>query len=138
MATVSGCPATLAFFKQAGVQTFLCSSTTRELLRTFVATHGLDESFTDLFGYDGRLCKDRQLREILRKHGLRAREVVFVGDSLHDRAFSQRIGITFIGIQRSTYTTNFRARGIPMVASLEEFEATWHRSRYLRAATAPT
>ncbi len=121
--------------KRAGIQTFLCSSTTPELVRTFVATNGLDEAFTDVLGYDGRLTKDRQLREILRRYGLSTREVVFVGDSLRDWEFAKaHVGITFIGVQRGDFGADFIAHGVPMMASLQELETIWRQSRYLTAA----
>ena len=130
----AGVKPTLAFLKRAGIQTFLCSSTTPELVRTFVATNGLDEAFTDVLGYDGRLTKDRQLREILRRYGLSTREVVFVGDSLRDWEFAKHVGITFIGVQRGDFGADFIAHGVPMMASLQELETIWRQSRYLTAA----
>ncbi len=132
----AGVQPTLAFLNRTGIQTFICSSSTDEIVRAFIANNGLDDLFTGVLGHDGRLTKDRQLAEILKNHGLRAREAVFVGDSLRDRAFAQRAGITFIGIQRSTYSADFAAHGVPMVASLSEIETTWRRSRYLTAAAA--
>ena len=134
----SGARTTLTHLKGAGVQTFLCSSSTRELVHAFVVANRLGDSFTEVLGYDGSQTKDLQMLEIMHKHGLEARDVVFVGDSLHDREFAQRAGVTFIGLQRTSFSADFTAHRIPMVASLREFKTTWQQSRYLTAAVEST
>ena len=130
----SGARTTLTHLKRAGVQTFLCSSSARELVHTFVVANGLGDSFTEVLGYDGCRTKDLQMLGIMHKHDLEARDVVFVGDSLHDRAFAQRAGVTFIGLQRTSFSADFTAHRVPMVASLREFKTTWQQSRYLTTA----
>lgn len=130
--------AALAFFRTRGVQTFLCSSTTPDIIAAYVDRHGLADQLDATTGFRPGYSKDAQIAGLLEAHGIRTEEAVFIGDSLSDGAFARAAGVRFLGLQRVFTATEFRARGLDSVADLAEVSRLWTKAQTLQPSTPQT
>lgn len=110
-----------------GVRRFICTSTTRELVVSYLHSHALESRFDDCLGYEPRLGKREQVKLILAKHGLAPGEVVFVGDAPRDHELLRGTGVRFVGVHRLFDALEFRRRGIASVDSLASLTSSWIR-----------
>lgn len=74
---------------------FIVSGTPQEEISFIVKERGLEEFFVEVLGSPDR--KDTLSLGILKRYGLKAREALFVGDSIDDHEAAQKAGIRFIG-----------------------------------------
>lgn len=129
---------TLTLLHRAGVQRFLCSSTTRELVTAYLCAHGLNDDFDDYAGFEPGRSKDRQLELLVEQHGLSRDRVLFVGDAPRDAELLRRTGVHFIGVHRVFPADQFRHRGLHSVDDLAALTRLWEGDTRRRRAVAPT
>jgi phosphoglycolate phosphatase-like HAD superfamily hydrolase len=120
-----------------GVRRFVCTSTTRELVVSYLQSHALDSSFDDCLGHEPGLGKREQVELVLAKHELEPREVVFVGDAPRDHELLTGTGVRFVGIHRLFDAREFRRRGIASVDGLTGLTRSWTRFERLHRRTEP-
>ena len=125
----------LAFFRARGIQTFLCSSTTADIIAACVERHGLAGHFDATTGFRPGYSKDAQIAGLLEVHGIRPEEAVFIGDSLSDGAFARAAGVRFIGLQRIFTAAEFRARGLRSAADLAAVTRLWTKAQAFEPST---
>ena len=125
----------LAFFRTRGIQTFLCSSTTPDIVAAYVERHGLAGHFDATTGFRSGYSKDAQITGLLEAHGIRPEEAVFIGDSLADGAFARAAGVPFVGLQRVFTAAEFRARGLGSAADLAAVTRLWTKAQAFEPAT---
>ena len=127
----------LELLDRQGVTRFVCSSTTRELVVSYLRRHALEAGFEDCLGYEPGLAKTKQVKLILARHELDPREVVFVGDAPRDHELLRGTGVRFVGIHRLFDAGEFRRRGIPSVNDLAGLTRSWNRFERLDRRTEP-
>jgi phosphatidylglycerophosphate synthase len=115
----------LGLLDRRGVKRFVCSSTSRELVVSYLRSRALEGRFDDCLGYVPGLGKTEQVKLILAEHGLEAREVLFVGDAPRDHELLRGTGVRFIGVHRLFDPWEFRRRGIPSVDGLAGLTRSW-------------
>jgi phosphoglycolate phosphatase-like HAD superfamily hydrolase len=74
---------------------FVVSGTPDDELRRIVARRDLGHAFTEVFGSPPE--KPPIIRDILARFGLRAEQVLFIGDALTDYHAARETGIRFVG-----------------------------------------
>jgi choline kinase/phosphatidylglycerophosphate synthase/phosphoglycolate phosphatase-like HAD superfamily hydrolase len=127
----------LELLDRQGVTRFVCSSTTRELVVSYLRRRALEARFEDCLGYEPGLAKTKQVKLILARHELDPREVVFVGDAPRDRELLRGTGVRFVGIHRLFDAGEFRRRGILSVDGLAGLTRSWNRFERLDRRTEP-
>ena len=127
--------AALAFFRTRGIPTFLCSSTTPDLVTAYVERHGLAGLLDATTGFRPGHPKDAQITGLLDAHGVRPEEAVFIGDSLSDGDFARAAGVRFVGLQRVCTAAEFRARGRDSVADLAAVTQLWSTAQAFAPST---
>jgi 1L-myo-inositol 1-phosphate cytidylyltransferase / CDP-L-myo-inositol myo-inositolphosphotransferase len=127
----------LDLLARQGVRRFVCSSTTRELVASYLHRHALESKFDDCLGYEPGLRKSEQVELILARHQLKPREVVFVGDAPRDHELLSGTGVRFLGVHRLFDAQEFQRRGIPSVDNLAHLTRSWTRSERLARRTEP-
>lgn len=127
----------LDLLDRRAVRRFVCSSTTRELVLSYLRSHALEARFDDCLGYQPGLAKTKQVKLILARHQLEPREVVFVGDAPRDHELLTGTGVRFVGVHRLFDPREFRRRGIPSVDSLAHLTRSWSRFERLARRTEP-
>jgi CDP-L-myo-inositol myo-inositolphosphotransferase len=127
----------LELLDRRGVRRFVCSSTTRELVVSYLQCRGLDSSFDDCLGYKPGRGKREQVELILARHQLEPRDVVFVGDAPRDHELLSGAGVRFVGVHRLFDAREFRQRGIASVDRLAALTRSWTRFERLRRRTEP-
>ncbi|MGH9245300.1 MAG: NTP transferase domain-containing protein [Acidimicrobiales bacterium] len=128
----------LAFLGRSDVPRFLASSTTRPLVTSFLEAHGLIDAFEDHEGFAPARTKDRQIEELLRRHGLVPDRVLLVGDAPRDAVLVRRLGVRFLGVHRLVPEEEFRRRGLRSVRDLGALTRLWEGEARRRSAVAPT
>jgi phosphoglycolate phosphatase-like HAD superfamily hydrolase len=129
--------AALAFFRARGIRTFLCSSTTPELVAAYLERHGLAANFDATTGFAPGRGKDRQLTALLADHDIPPDAAVFVGDSLTDGDFARAAGVRFVGLQRVFSDAEFGARGLPSALDLAALTRLWTSAQAFGPRAAP-
>jgi choline kinase/phosphatidylglycerophosphate synthase/phosphoglycolate phosphatase-like HAD superfamily hydrolase len=127
----------LELLDRRGVRRFVCSSTTRELVVSYLRSHALESSFDDCLGYAPGLGKRQQVELILAKHEAEPGKVVFVGDAPRDHELLSGTGVRFVGVHRLFDAKDFRRRGIASVDGLESLTRSWARFERLRRRIEP-
>ena len=125
----------LAFFRTRGLQTFLCSSTTPNIIVAYLERNGLAGHFDATAGFRPGYSKDAQIAGLLEAHGIRPEEAVFIGDSLSDGAFARAAGVRFVGLQRAFTAAEFRARGLGSAADLAAVTRLWIKAQAFEPST---
>jgi CDP-L-myo-inositol myo-inositolphosphotransferase len=119
------------------VRRFVCSSTTRELLVSYLQSRALDSRFDDCLGYEPGLRKREQVELILARHQIEPGEIVFVGDAPRDHELLSGTGVRFVGVHRLFDARDFRRRGIASVDNLAGLTRSWTRFERLARRTEP-
>jgi phosphatidylglycerophosphate synthase/phosphoglycolate phosphatase-like HAD superfamily hydrolase len=127
----------LQLLERRGVRRFVCSSTTRELVVSYLRSHALESSFDDCLGYAPGLGKREQVELILAQEEVAPAEVVFIGDAPRDHQLLRGTGVRFIGVHRLFDAREFRQRGIASVDSLESLTRSWTRFERLSRRIEP-
>jgi CDP-L-myo-inositol myo-inositolphosphotransferase len=127
----------LELLDHRGVRRFVCTSTTRELVMSYLQSRGLDSSFDDCLGYAPGLGKREQVELILARHQLEPRDVVFVGDAPRDHELLTGTGVRFVGVHGLFDAREFRRRGIASVDGLAALTRSWTRFERLGRRTEP-
>jgi choline kinase/phosphoglycolate phosphatase-like HAD superfamily hydrolase/phosphatidylglycerophosphate synthase len=117
----------LELLERRGVMRFVCSSTTRELVVSYLQSRALDSRFDACLGYEPGLRKREQVELILAKHQLEPGETVFVGDAPRDHELLSGTGVRFVGVHRLFDARDFRRRGIASVDGLAGLTRSWTR-----------
>ena len=125
----------LAFFRTRGIRTFLCSSTTPDIVAAYVERHGLAAFVHATTGFRPGYSKDAQIGGLLEAHGIPPEEAVFIGDSLADGAFARAAGVRFVGLQRVFTAAEFRARGLSSATDLAAVTRLWTKARAFEPST---
>ena len=125
----------LAFFRTRGIQTFLCSSTTPDIVAAYVERHRLAGHLDATTGFRPGYRKDAQIAGLLEAHGIWPEEAVFIGDSLVDGAFARAAGVRFVGLQRVFTAAEFRARGLASAADLAAVTRLWTKAQAFESST---
>jgi CDP-L-myo-inositol myo-inositolphosphotransferase len=128
----------LAFFRARGLQVFLCSSTTADLVAAYVERHGLADYLDATTGFRPGFSKDVQIARLLAAHDIPPEEAVFIGDSLSDGAFARMAGVRFLGLHRVFTSTEFRTRGFRSAADLAAITRLWTKARDFQPSTPKT
>lgn len=84
----------LAAIARRGLTQSILSAYHHESLRVVVRHHGVDEHFTELHGLDNIYAQSKVAlgRAFLAKLGVPPREVLLIGDTLHDLAVAEELG----------------------------------------------
>jgi 1L-myo-inositol 1-phosphate cytidylyltransferase / CDP-L-myo-inositol myo-inositolphosphotransferase len=127
----------LELHDRRGVKRFVCSSTTRELVVSYLRSHALEASFDDCLGSEPGLGKARQVELILARHGIEPQEVVFVGDAPRDHELLKGTGVRFVGIHRLFDAREFRRRGLLSFDGLAGLTRSWEQLERLRRRAEP-
>jgi 1L-myo-inositol 1-phosphate cytidylyltransferase / CDP-L-myo-inositol myo-inositolphosphotransferase len=127
----------LELLDRRGVRRFVCSSTTREIVVSYIQRSALESRFDDCLGYEAGLGKREQVELILAKHELEPGEVVFVGDAPRDHELLSGTGVRFVGLHRLFDAREFRRRGIASVDGLAGLTRSWTRFERLGRRTEP-
>ena len=122
----------LRFFRDKGVQQYICSSTAQDIVVEYVKKHEVDGWVDESLGYEPDLNKSEQIALIVRKHSLRPQETLFVGDSLRDSEFVRGNNVQFIGIGRTFDNQEFLSRGLTSVPDLTALTQLWEESGKLQ------
>ncbi len=83
--------------RRRGDALMILTSNTVENVQSFLARHELD-LFTDVRSVHGLFAKHRELRKMLRDHGLDRSRTWYVGDELRDMAAARRAGVPAVGV----------------------------------------
>src|SRR5690606_36234789 len=113
------------FFASRGLRQFVCSSTQEDLVREALEQNGFATSLEAYSGFRPGFDKGRQLRRLIRQHGLRPETTLFVGDSLRDGTFARRARTRFMGLTRSFTDVEFRRVGAESVSDLRVLAQQW-------------
>lgn len=81
----------------ANVATRILSSNNVPNIRRCLEANNLDH-FTDIYSARGLFSKHRMLKRILRYHGIRREEAVYIGDELRDIEAARRAGISIVAV----------------------------------------
>jgi len=127
----------LELLDRRGVRRFVCSSTTREFVVSYLRSHALEAWFDDCLGYEPGLGKARQVELILARHGIEPQEVVFVGDAPRDHELLQGTGVRFVGIRRLFDAREFRRRGLLSFDGLAGLTRSWQQLERRRRRAEP-
>ena len=122
----------LAFLRDRSVRRFLCSSTVPELVTEYLKHADLDAWFDDWTGFEPGFDKGEQVVSLLRRHGLDADDLLYVGDTPRDHELVASKGVHFVGLERSFPRPEFRRRGLRSVADLRQLVRWWRHSEWLR------
>ena len=125
----------LADLKLLGIDVFVCSSTSHDIVTRFCASAGITDLVEGVSGLTPDHTKLDQIQHIMEATGLRPGEILFVGDSLYDANVAKWAGIGFVGVARLFTSEEFAGAGAPCVAQLSElgplFAAAHARQRML-------
>ena len=88
----------LRFFFNTGVNQVIVSASQQRLLTHQVTLHGIDHYFDDILGMRDIYGKGKVsiARYWMAQKGLMGRQVLFIGDTLHDKEVADSIGCDFI------------------------------------------
>lgn len=84
--------------------------------RRILEAKGILKFFNEVYG--SPQTKDKHIAEILKKYGLKNDEVVFIGDSIHDKEAADKTGVNFIGM--ITEENTWEGFDIPLLADIGE------------------
>jgi 1L-myo-inositol 1-phosphate cytidylyltransferase / CDP-L-myo-inositol myo-inositolphosphotransferase len=127
----------LELLDRRGLRRFVCTSTTRELVVSYLQSRALESRFNDCLGYEPGLSKREQVELILARHQLEPGEIVFVGDAARDHELLSGTGVRFVGVHRLFDAREFRRRGITSVDDLAALTRSWIRFERLGQRTEP-
>ncbi|MDX2080738.1 MAG: HAD-IA family hydrolase [Terrimicrobiaceae bacterium] len=86
-----GVPEILTAAKHAGFQLGIVTSNSEENVRRFLANHGL-EMFAFVRSSSKLMGKGREVRALMKEHGLEARDILLIGDETRDIEAAQEVG----------------------------------------------
>jgi phosphoglycolate phosphatase-like HAD superfamily hydrolase/phosphatidylglycerophosphate synthase len=125
---------TLRYFGDKKIKTFICSSTSQELITSYTKLNKIDNLLEESFGYKPVFGKGEQIDFVLQQYKLLAKEVLFVGDSLRDSDFVKDKKIKFIGITRIFRQKDFQKIGALSVNCLTDLVKRFSESeKYFNA-----
>ncbi len=93
-----GIPEMLRALHQKGYAISILSSNVEESIRRFLKRHQLD-FVKDVWCSHRIFSKDKMIRRLMRREGLRAEDVVYVGDEHRDIVACKRAGVRVIWVQ---------------------------------------
>ena len=96
---------------------FVLSGTPSAELARIVARRGLDRYFTEVIGTPPE--KPVSIRRLLREHGWRPRQVLFIGDGATDWLAARETGVRFLGRVRDGEANPFPP-GTPVISDLRQ------------------
>jgi phosphoglycolate phosphatase len=82
--TFDGLPETLQKLHERGDKLFIVTSNTAMSVEEFLQRHKLNSYFTALDTGSGLFKKAKHIRSVIKEHGLKRRETVYVGDETRD------------------------------------------------------
>ncbi|EGV33722.1 Haloacid dehalogenase domain protein hydrolase [Thiorhodococcus drewsii AZ1] len=94
---VEGVPELLLELDRRGYRLGLLSSNAESSLRDYVARYGLNQ-FDVVIGGTGLFSKARALRGLIRREGIRAADLIYVGDELRDLDAARDVGAGFAAV----------------------------------------
>jgi CDP-L-myo-inositol myo-inositolphosphotransferase len=125
---------TFRYFDNKKIKTFICSSTSQELITSYTKLNKIDNLLEGSFGYKPGFGKGEQIDFVLQQYKLHAEEVLFVGDSLRDFDFVKDKKIKFLGITRIFKQKDFQRIGALTVNCLTDLVNRFRESeKYLNA-----
>lgn len=122
---------TLTELSALGMSHSVLSAAKQEALHSGIHYYGLHQHFVELVGTDNihALGKIEQGRQWMQRQNRHPREVVLIGDTLHDFEVAQAIGTECILMAHGHHTAErLAATGAPVVHSLKELLQTLHRT----------
>jgi phosphoglycolate phosphatase-like HAD superfamily hydrolase len=105
---------------------FVASGTPDDELRLIVLRRGLAPRFREVHGTPAE--KPEILRGILARHGLTARQVLFIGDGTSDHKAAVATGVEFLARDTPALHDHWTAAGVrraPDLSQLPELVRTW-------------
>jgi 1L-myo-inositol 1-phosphate cytidylyltransferase / CDP-L-myo-inositol myo-inositolphosphotransferase len=127
----------LELLDRRDMKRFVCSSTTRELIVSYLRNRALEARFDVCLGYAPGLGKREQVQHILATHKLEPWEVVFVGDAPRDHELLSGTRVRFIGVHRLFDAQEFRRRGAASIDTLASLTRSWTRLERMGQRTEP-
>ncbi|MFV2064345.1 MAG: HAD hydrolase-like protein [Chloroflexota bacterium] len=109
---------TLRALGRRGLRRFIVSSSSNETVEAYASLYGLERWVDGLYGSVTQEDKVEQLASVLRDHGLKASEIVFVGDSPRDRDVAQEAGVQFVGVGGDRVSWDTGVATVPHLAAL--------------------
>lgn len=82
--TFPGLPETLRALTERGDKLYIVTSNTRASVDEFLKLHSLDTYFTEIIAGAGVFNKAKYICNLIKEHGLKRRETVYIGDETRD------------------------------------------------------
>ncbi len=79
-----GIPEVIRELRKRGDNLYIVTSNTQESVETFLRNHDLDGFFDDIATSASLFNKSRYIRRLMKKHGLKRRDTMYVGDETRD------------------------------------------------------
>lgn len=110
--------------QQKGYRLGILSSNTEEAIRHILAKHDLEQFFDFVVTGNNLFGKDRAMKKLLRRKGLRADEVVYVGDETRDVEAMHRLGVPIVAVGWGYAAPELLQKLVPtyLAHSIEELE----------------
>ncbi|MDQ3123810.1 MAG: HAD-IA family hydrolase [bacterium] len=109
----TGLPQTIQALHKNGYQLFIVTSNTDENVELFLKNNGLETYFSDMATGSGLFRKAKHIRRLMKKHGLKRRSTVYIGDETRDIAAARLSFIKGISVTWGFNTKCILARQRP-------------------------
>ena len=96
-----------------GNKLFIVTSNTHENVEEFLKNNQLEDYFIDMATGSGLFSKAKHIRKLMKKHGLKRRETVYIGDETRDVSAGRMAFIKVVSVTWGFNTREILARQRP-------------------------
>jgi phosphoglycolate phosphatase-like HAD superfamily hydrolase len=109
----TGLPQTIHLLHKNGYRLFIVTSNTHENVELFLKNNNLNGYFEDMATGSGLFRKAKHIRRLMKKHGLKRRNTVYIGDETRDIAAARMALVRGISVTWGFNTKEILARQRP-------------------------
>ena len=91
-------PETLRALQARGDKLFIVTSNTKSSVDLFLNLHNMSNCFIDMDTASGPFKKAKHIRGLMKKHGLKRRESVYIGDETRDIVAGRLAGVKTVAV----------------------------------------
>jgi phosphoglycolate phosphatase len=94
-----GMPEAIIELSHKGYQCYLLSTNSKDAITGLLRRYGLEDSMADIYADTGIFGKAKRLSSLLKKHGLTAKQCVYVGDETRDIEAARAVGLNSVAVE---------------------------------------
>lgn len=93
---------------------FIITSNMEETINKYLQNNEMTHAFEDVLGYETHSSKVEKFKKIMREHGLKKEECLFITDTLGDLLEAKKVGIKTLAVEYGFHDKERLRRGKPL------------------------